>query len=198
MAREREIKFNAPPDMFQELHERLDYYLHEVKMETTYYDTPDGYFYRNKCSRRRRLEGKKMIYCCKTPVGPFERNEWECTGNFRNLANMCTHKDVADHIRGELVEVGSAHFTRYTGLMDWENCKVEISLDKGYLDSGHRKLPVCEVEVELKEGDWESCKRQALQMGFYYRLWNFNGASKAARVFSMYYGKFFEIPRQPV
>ena len=52
-----------------------------------------------------------------------------------------------------VVPVCGARFTRQALTVELPEGAVELALDKGILFAGDREMPICEVEVELKDGD---------------------------------------------
>ena len=63
--------------------------------------------------------------------------------------------------RAGLVPICGARFTRTAITVTAEGGIVEVALDQGFLQGGGRVLPLCEVEVELKEGTAAVCDRFA-------------------------------------
>jgi triphosphatase len=49
-------------------------------------------------------------------------------------------------------EVCGARFTRLAAALEIEGAVVEIALDRGILTGGGKEIPLCEIEVELKDG----------------------------------------------
>ena len=49
--------------------------------------------------------------------------------------------------------VCGARFARQALTLEIPDGKVELALDKGILFAGDREMPICEVEVELKDGE---------------------------------------------
>ena len=156
MGRESELKYAAGTDAFAALKERYPK-LVPITMETTYYDTPGGSLNRLRWTLRRRMENGVSVCTVKTPAGGLARGEWEVEcGNIEEgiglLVRAGAPRELLDHTAGGVTEVCAARFTRLAGLMEAENCTVELALDTGCLLGGGRELPFTEVEVELKAG----------------------------------------------
>lgn len=129
----------------------------EIPMETVYYGDRDGILSAHRWTLRRRMEGKVSVVTCKTPGdGPYCRGEWElhaddlvaalpqliAAGAPRELLNL-----------QDLHPICGAKFIRRALLLDLHTCKVELALDLGKLFRDDRVGPICEVELELKDGD---------------------------------------------
>jgi len=69
-----------------------------------------------------------------------------------------------------LVEVCGARFIRRYRQIAVEMGTVELALDRGVLLGGGKQLPLCEVEVELKEGTEEAAEAFALALASKYGL----------------------------
>ena len=126
-------------------------------METTYYDTPNGSLSARNITLRRRLENGNAVCTVKTQLDGVGRGEWET--NHQRIEDAipvlcklgCTEDLIALTAPG-LVRVCGARFTRQCKTLAVEGSTVELALDRGILLGGGRELPLCEVEVELKEG----------------------------------------------
>ena len=67
-----------------------------------------------------------------------------------------------------IVPVCGARFTRLAKTLELEGCTVELALDQGVLTGRGKEQPLCEVEVELKDGSEEAAVRfaKSLQEAF--------------------------------
>ena len=61
-------------------------------------------------------------------------------------------------------QVCAARFTRLAKTLVLEDCTVELALDRGCLMGGSREEPLCEVEVEFKDGSEEAAAAFAGQL----------------------------------
>jgi triphosphatase len=156
MGREFELKFRATPEQQEAI---LSLYgdFSTITMETTYYDTPNGSLSARNITLRRRLENGNAVCTVKTQLDGVGRGEWET--NHQRIEDAipvlcklgCTEDLIALTAPG-LVRVCGARFTRQCKTLAVEGSTVELALDCGILLGGGRELPLCEVEVELKEG----------------------------------------------
>lgn len=132
------------------------------QMQTTYYDTPASSFSAKKCTLRRRLENAVSICTLKTPAGDIGRREWEveCESIEAAVEELCkldVPKEILALAKEGLIPVCGARFTRIAKTLTEEGTRLELALDEGVLTGGDREEPLCEVEVELKEGDPNAC-----------------------------------------
>ena len=87
---------------------------------------------------------------------------------------------------GQLEVVCGARFTRHAGTIDFAGSVLEIALDSGVLMGGGKEIPLCEVEVELKEGNRESMETYAAELAGIYNL-KIEEKSKFARALALYH-----------
>ena len=157
MGREFELKYAANRADLDTLQARFPN-LTPIRMQTTYYDTPDGRMGKLHWTLRRRMENDRSVCTLKTPAEGFGRNEWEVEcGDIRDavillIARGAPKQLLVFALNGGFVESCGAKFTRLAGIIKLEGAVVELALDEGILLGGGKELPFCEVEVELKEG----------------------------------------------
>ncbi|PIQ40224.1 MAG: hypothetical protein COW58_07215 [Thalassolituus sp. CG17_big_fil_post_rev_8_21_14_2_50_53_8] len=80
----------------------------------------------------------------------------------------------------ELGEIFTTHFERQAWLWQLDGCEAEVVLDQGEVSNGRKTLPLCEVELELKQGDAAGLWAMALQLAEQAPLW-LSDISKAER-----------------
>ena len=130
-----------------------------LRMESAYYDTPDGRLSKKRYTLRKRQENGMSICTVKTPGKGISRGEWEC-----EKADIETALPILCKLGGPeklltlppLIPVCGARFTRLSRLLTLPDAQIELALDRGILLGSGRELPFCEVELELKEGSEES------------------------------------------
>ena len=132
-----------------------------IEMETTYFDTPSHAFSARHITARRRMENGVSICTVKTPMPDGARGEWECECEdlmqaFSALCALGLPESVAGLAKEGLTPVCGARFTRHACVLKLENATLELALDKGVLLGGSKEIPLCEVEVELKDGSREA------------------------------------------
>ena len=147
----------------------------EIKMETTYYDTPSRTLSGRHITLRRRMENNASICTVKTPGDQGARGEWECECDeiheaLPQLCRLGAPAYVAELAQGELHSVCGARFTRLSCTIDLGDAVVELALDQGVLLGGGRELPLCEVEAELKEGNRDAVMDFAAKLAAQYGL----------------------------
>ena len=157
MGREYELKFRATPAQQADIRSAFGPF-HTITMETTYFDTPSRSLSARKWTLRRRLENGVSICTLKTPADGGARGEWEveCGDILAAVLKLCklgAPEALVSLTADGLVEVCGARFTRQAGLQEVNGTTVELALDQGVLLGGGREMPLCEVEVELKQGE---------------------------------------------
>ena len=162
-----------------------------IEMETAYYDTPTGAMSKRRYTLRRRLENGSSVCTLKTPAGDA-RGEWEVQcGDIANAIPMLLEKgapaDLEDIANEGLVHICGAKFTRLAKTVICPDCTVEIALDKGILMGGGKEEPLCEAEVELKEGTKAACDAFGRELAERFGL-AIEGKSKFARALALYRG----------
>lgn len=131
-----------------------------IRMETTYYDTPEGSLSQRWYTLRRRLVNEASVCTIKTPVDGLGRGEWEvlCQDIHLAIPELCKLGCPADLLAltaGGVIPVCGARFTRQALTIRFRDSVLELALDSGVLFGGSREIPLCEIEVELKEGSRE-------------------------------------------
>lgn len=156
---EYEYKFKADHSVLMAMNAAFVQETKEISMETVYYDTPSGSLSSRKYTLRRRLENGVSVCTLKVPAGDA-RGEWETENVFiesaiSQLVAAGAPEELQNLVEEGLVPICGAKFTRLTKTIVMENFAAELALDHGYLFSGDRKEPLCEVELELKSGEKE-------------------------------------------
>ena len=168
MGIEFELKYRATPAIQEALLARFGDGK-RIAMETTYYDTPDRFLSTRHITLRRRMENGVSVCTVKTPLDGFGRGEWdvECDNIETAIPILCKlgcGEDLISLTACGIIPVCGARFTRLAGTLNAEGCTLELALDRGILLGGGREVPLCEVEVELKEGNEEGALNFARQL----------------------------------
>ena len=166
MGREYELKYAATPEILSKI--RLEYpNFKTIQMETTYYDTMDGILGRLHWTVRRRLENGVSVCTVKTNLPDGSRGEWEVeadevTEALPRLVSMGAPEALLAYSAQGLRPTCGARFTRNAAMVN--GGRSELALDSGVLLGGGKEEPLCEVEVELKQGTDEetACFAKAL------------------------------------
>lgn len=160
MGVEFELKFQAQPGQLETIRQAYPGDYEHYRMQTTYYDTPSGALSERHITLRCRLENEETVCTVKTPISGYGRGEWDCrcddiTRALPQLIANGAPAELAELTAEGLVEVCGARFTRQATRLEYDGTILELALDQGVLTGGGREVPLCEVEVELKQGEPE-------------------------------------------
>lgn len=165
MALETEIKLSLPPRAAARL--AAHPLLAGIKplrqrLLNTYYDTPDLRLQRERIAVRYRKKGWQWLLTvkCAAPSagGLARRNEWEVPGlpgefDFSHVDDKKLRHRL-ESLRHELTPAFTTDFTRNAWLLEPEpGVRIELALDRGKIAALDRREAICEVELELLEGN---------------------------------------------
>lgn len=129
-------------------------------MRSSYYDTTDQYFSKRRITIRRRMENDTSVICVKAPLpgaGTYNQHgEWELASDdvfsaLKQLVRMGAPEEILE--RPDLVSLWGADFQRKAVLLRFpDGSACELALDHGVLFGPAASLPLCEMELEMKEG----------------------------------------------
>jgi inorganic triphosphatase YgiF len=172
--------------------------LHRYKLQSTYFDTPDQWLSTHGMALRVRRIGRKQIQTLKAPAtGPdglqnFQEFEAEIAGDRPQLAAITdaklTRRLERENVWRRLRPVFETRFQRAAFLTEHGNSKIEVAVDLGSVVAGGRRLPIAEIELELKSGEpgalYDLAEQLALQLAedFPIRL---GAETKAARGYAL-------------
>ncbi len=156
MGREFELKYRANAFQIGKIQAAFGPF-REISMETAYFDTPDHSLSARKWTLRRRLENGISVCTLKIPLADGSRGEWETAcgdilAAVPELCNLGAPAELAQLVTAGVTETCGARFTRQAATLTERGATLELALDQGVLLGGGKELPLCEVEVELKEG----------------------------------------------
>ena len=175
MGYEFEIKFSATEQAQDQILAAYPTEYKTYQMETTYYDAPDGSLSQRHITLRRRMENETSVCTVKTPTAGIGRGEWECEcgdiqeGIYR-LCDLGAPKELLVLTAPGVERVCGAAFRRLAATVFCEDTVLELALDRGVLLGGGKEVPLCEVEVELKQGDPETAIRFAQELAAQFGL----------------------------
>jgi triphosphatase len=126
---------------------------------SVYFDTPDHQLFEAGLTLRIRTSGSKRIQTIKAgdgrASGLFARSEWE-----RPVENDEPIIDEKTPIRtligddcNNLSPVFEVHVERKTWHITEGDAVIEVVLDRGHVVADGRQSPICEIEIELKQGN---------------------------------------------
>ena len=163
MTREIELKLELEPadvDRFAKASVLANVAVRTETQTSTYFDTPDKALHKAGLSLRVRAIGNQRIQTVKaesgSAVGLFDRPEWEMTieddrpvaaaadDPFRSLIS-------ADELQ-RLEQIFRIVVWRQTRDVESNGAKIELVLDQGEIVACGQVMPLCEVELELKQG----------------------------------------------
>lgn len=194
MGIEYELKFRATKDALAAIFaEYAQAGYTEFEMETTYYDTPTGALSARYYTLRRRMENDLSVCTLKTPVKGKGRQELEipCDNIEDAIPLLCAAgapEDFPQLVAEGVIPVCAAKFHRIAIPLALEDCRLELALDSGVLMGGGKTIPLCEVEVELKEGDTFSADLFAKMLAIGHHLAP-ETKSKFRRALALYKGE---------
>ncbi|WP_152208420.1 CYTH domain-containing protein [Marinobacter changyiensis] len=164
MAEELEIKLTLAPNDMAKAFEWLSS-LQETSPGKTgqlinrYYDTPSADLNRQRIALRVRQTGDHYIQTLKTQGefvdGAHRRQEWEwpLMGTELNIGLVADTPVGQDVNLAELAPVFETNFERRVLMLDDGEAVIECAMDQGSIIAGEQRLPLNEVEFELKSGD---------------------------------------------
>lgn len=175
MGLEFELKFSCNEEAQNRLNAAVSGIETRYHMETSYYDTPDGALSRRHWTLRRRQENDKSVCTLKYPVENEGRGEFEIECDriedaVPMLCKLSGLEELSFLCEAGLTQVCGAKFHRIAKTFTFEGTKMELALDRGVLTGGGKEIPLCEVEVELKEGDPQAVRMYAAVLAATYGL----------------------------
>lgn len=127
----------------------------------TYYDTPDNRLRSQRVVVRHRQKGELCLLTVKTApeltAGLARRSEWEFpspVGEFDfSQVDRGAIRALLESARSELRPVSTTRFRRDSWLLDPRTgVRIELALDRGWIEAGGRREAIREIELELLTG----------------------------------------------
>lgn len=130
------------------------------RLLNTYYDTPELELHARRIAVRFRKKGWQWLCTVKSAEpacgGLALRSEWECPATPGEFS--FAHVD-ADELRafleaasGRFEPVFTTDFTRQLRHVDFGVSRIELAIDRGWIESRGRRQRICEIELELVHG----------------------------------------------
>ena len=137
-----------------------------LELSNQYFDTPEGELAQAKVALRIRRDGDLIIQTMKTRgqsvAGLSERNEynWDLSKaklDLKKLEGDCWPEQLADLDKKTIKPLFTTDFVREKAEIAWGRGKakvvIEAALDLGQVVAGKQKEEICELELELREGE---------------------------------------------
>ena len=168
MSHETELKLSLPRDQVNALRQHSfwknhSHFLGTFYLGNTYFDTPDLRLNQAEVALRIRVKNGDYIQTLKTKGksinGFTHRREWEwpleaARLDQRKLQTVWPEalKDISCE---QLEPMFSTDFDRTVWLVEWQQpvARIEVALDIGLAKVGNAQSPICELELELLDGD---------------------------------------------
>ena len=147
-----------------------------VPMQTTYFDTADGQLSRRRWMLRVRAEGETSVVTMKTAAEGYERGEWSVQAEvldeaIKPLVAQGAPKELEQIAQSEWIPVCGAKFTRILANLEFsDGSRCELAGDIGDLIGAGRYAPLCELELELKDGSADAMLALAEELKATYGL----------------------------
>lgn len=183
MHRETEIKLRASRDTLAALRDhpllkkrnKGGWQRHELFNQ--YYDTPERDLAQAKVALRLRRDGEQFIQTLKSRgqsvAGLSERNEWDwyldkAKLDTRKLTDDCWPAALAELDKKTLKPIFKTDFVREKAEIAWGRGKakvvIEAALDLGEVVAGKQSEEICELELELRQGDPQALLELAVEL----------------------------------
>ncbi len=165
-AREIELKLELDPSDASRIKRHLSRRLGTAKparekLVSVYFDTPDLRLRQNGLTLRVRRAGRRHTQTIKSTngqaAGLFDRGEWEqeVPGPLPDLA-QAKNTRLESLLNGEAASLRPAFETRIERRryqLTSRGTRIEVALDEGEVDTGEARRPICELELELAQGE---------------------------------------------
>ena len=156
MNQEIELKLEMEPGSAQALIELPIWQGHARQtLNATYFDTPGLALNKAGLSLRLRQGVQTLKALGPQGMGLFDRGEWEgpALDGLLNLDQFRgTPLDALGLKPSDLLPIIQVDVDRSTRVIDWQESRIELSLDQGTLWADRHQVPFCELELELIEG----------------------------------------------
>jgi inorganic triphosphatase YgiF len=176
--------------------------LHRSKLESTYYDTADQWLSGQRMALRVRKIGRKRIQTLKAPAsGPdglqnFQEIEAEIASDRPQLSavtdSKLSRKLERENVWRRLRPIFETRFQRSAFLTEQGSSMIEVAVDLGSIVAGGRRLPIAEIELELKSGEpgalYDLAEQLALQLAEEVPV-RLGAETKAARGYALAAGR---------
>ncbi|MEJ5977674.1 CHAD domain-containing protein [Novosphingobium sp. PS1R-30] len=160
---ETELKLAASPAMLAQLREHplLAGKDTALTLVTRYFDTPDAILHRHGATLRLRDDGTKSEQTFKSTAGSdssLRRGEWNApaTGEAPDPQTLpAAARKLLEPllVDARLRPLATTRIERITRRLKFGTSTIEAAFDSGTVEAGRRSEPVCELELELVDGE---------------------------------------------
>ncbi len=215
MAKETEIKLRVSPESLATLREHPILAARCVgewqtrELLNRYYDTADFALANSQVALRIRRDGEELIQTLKSKgasvAGLSERNEfdWQLKSNrlvLSYLDDSCWPESLAELDKKQLKAVFSTDFKRQFAELRWlregVETVIEVALDQGLVIADQQREDICEMELELREGDPAALFELALELAADVALMPCD-ISKAERGYRLFDANSYNVAADP-
>ena len=172
-----------------------------LKLYNPYFDTPDLDLTKQRVAVRERRVLRKTLLTVKTAQrsegGISQRSEWEAPTtpgqfDFATLIDDAHLAEALGQMAQQLVPVFTTDFSRRVWTLNFRRATIEVALDQGVIsvqrDEITREQPICELELELKQGNPATLFALARMLSRHVQLHPADD-SKAARGYALFLDK---------
>jgi triphosphatase len=141
----------------------------------TYYDTADKRLRRERIVVRHRQKGRQCLLTVKTApmltAGLAQRSEWEVPGrpgefDFSHVDDAIV-RELLESLRDHLQPIFTTHFRRNVWLLEpRQGVRIELALDRGWIDTRGQRQTIREIELELLAGEVSDLFDVAVELQF--------------------------------
>lgn len=179
MAIETELKLRISPGHLARLKRHALLKAHTLARPAThrlyniYYDTPRLELHGAAMALRLRRAGKHWLQTLKgggsVKAGLHQRSEWEIPVSGAALEFSAAlppewHRHLPEKLRKKLQPVFVTDFSRSSRMLSWQGAQIELCIDQGEVSTEQHRLPICELELELKSGEPQQLFELALAL----------------------------------
>lgn len=176
-----------------------------LALMNAYFDTEDAELMQGGMALRIRAVNNKFIQTVKTRgsnrIGMHARGEWEWFVPSDQLdLSLLSDVPLPESLQGmtwssKLIEVYRTDFERQVWNIQSQETKMEVVCDQGLVTSPYGEDAICELELELKDGDEAGLYQFALQLAERVPV-QVSIVSKAQKGVRLKYGQI-EFPEKP-
>lgn len=166
MSKEIELKLKLTPEAAGQVGKLplLEKIQHKaVQLDNVYFDTLSASLSRHGYALRIRKQGERFIQTLKDAgsvvEGLHQRNEWEVELSQFELDLTSFPVEVKQRLSfltEPLAPLFQVNFTRTLWYLQSGDNLIEMALDQGFIAAGDQQDEVCELELELKQGNKQS------------------------------------------